>query len=190
MGAYYELINNRKNIGAKLLVQSLWHGAGVKAPTGKYNPGDKSTSTENANLFQLGTGSTDFTLNAMYDIRLQDARLSSSGSYKINTRNKYHYSYGNKISLNTQLYYKIRVRKLFTVAPNLGVLYERGNKDVDKKFPVDISGGNLLMGTIGTEITFKKVSIGGNFQTPFSQKLANGIVKARDRAMVHVSFLL
>ncbi len=172
------------------MVQSLWVGGGIKLPTGKYNPVDKSNTTESANLFQLGTGSTDFTLNAMYDIRLQDAGISASGSYKINTINKHDYSYGNKVSINIQAYYKIRILNIVTVAPNAGVLYEKGQKDTDKRFSVDISGGNLLMGTVGTEVTFSKISIGGNFQTPFSQNLANGIIKANDRAMIHISFLL
>ena len=190
VSGYYQLLNSRKTTGNKMLVQSLWVGGGIKAPSGKYNPVDKSNTAESANLFQLGTGSTDFTLNAMYDIRLQDAGISTSASYKINTTNKYNYSYGNKLSLNGQLYYKFRIKDKLTIAPNAGVLYERGAKDVDNKFLVDISGGNLLMGTIGLEATFKNFSIGGNFQTPFSQNLANGIIKANNRAMVHISFLL
>ena len=190
VAGYYQLINTRKTLRSKLLVQSLWVGAGIKAPSGKYNPIDKSNTNESANLFQLGTGSTDFTFNAMYDIRLQDAGISTSASYKINTSNKYDYNYGNKLSLNAQAYYKFRIKNKLTVAPNAGIMYERGEKDIDNKFSVDISGGNLLMGTVGLEASFKKISIGGNFQTPFSQNLANGIIKANNRAMVHISFLL
>jgi len=55
---------------------------------------------------------------------------------------------------------------------------------------VDVSGGNLLLGTLGIETTFKKLSLGANWQTPLSQNLANGFVKANNRMMVHVSFLL
>ncbi len=190
LSGYYQLINSRKTTGSKLLVQSLWVGAGIKLPSGKYNPVDKSNTTESANLFQLGTGSTDFTINAMYDVRLQDAGISASANYKINTTNKHDYSYGNKVSLNAQAYYKFRIFNTFTLAPNAGVMYEQSKKDTDNKFLADLSGGNLLMGTLGAEITFNKVSIGGNFQTPFSQNLANGIIKANNRAMVHVSFLL
>ena len=190
VSGYYQLLNSRKTNGNKMLVQSLWIGAGIKAPSGKYNPIDKSNTNESANLFQLGTGSTDFTLNAMYDIRLQDAGLSTSAAYKMNTANKYNYNYGNKLSLNGQLYYKFRSKSKITIAPNAGIMYENGKKDIDNKLLVDISGGSLLMGTIGMEATFKSISVGGNFQTPFSQNLANGIIKANNRAMVHISFLL
>ena len=191
VSGFYKLINNRRTVLTnKLLVQSLLIGAGIKLPTGKYKPQDKSNDTQSANLFQLGTGSTDFTINAMYDMRLQDAVVNISASYKINTINKYEYSYGNKGNLSAQAYYKFRIRQKVMIAPNAGILYEKAKKDVDNKFPVDISGGNVLLGTFGIETSFKKFSIGGNWQTPFSQKLANGIVRANNRMMVHVSFLL
>ena len=187
---FYQLINSRKTINSKLLVQSLWLGAGIKLPTGKYNPKDKSNTTESANLFQLGTGSTDFIFNAMYDIRLQDAGINATGSYKINTTNKYGYQYGNKFSMNAQAYYKFRIKEKSVIAPNAGVMFEKGQTDVDNGFVVDISGGKLLMGTVGAETVFNKISVGANFQTPLSQDLANGIIKAKNRAMVHISFLL
>lgn len=191
VAGYYQLINSRKTINStKLLVQSLWLGAGIKLPTGKYNPGDKESTNDNANLFQLGTGSIDFMLNSMYDIRIQDAGLNVMASYKINTANTYDYTYGNKLNLSTQLYYKFRIKQLFTVAPNAGILYETAQKDLDGKYTADISGGNILMGTAGIEASFSKLSIGANFQKPISQDLANGFVKAGNRMMLHVSFLL
>ncbi|MFT3705652.1 MAG: transporter [Agriterribacter sp.] len=188
---YYQLINSRKTVHEnKMLVQSLLVGAGVKAPTGKYNPADKGNTSDNANLFQLGTGSVDFMLNAMYDVRLQDAGINVMASYKINTDNKYDYAYGNKLNLSTQAYYKFRIKQKFMLAPNAGVLYETARKDMDGHYAADISGGNILMGTIGLETGFKKISIGANWQTPLSQNLANGFVKAGNRAMVHVAFIL
>ena len=188
---FYELIKSRKAVFTdKLLVQSFWIGGGIKLPTGKYNPKDKSTTSESTNLFQLGTGSVDFSVNAMYDIRLQDAGLNVSASYKINGNNKYDYSYGNKLSANAQAYYKFRIKDVVTIAPNAELLYETAKKDIDNKFSVDISGGNALMGTAGVEMSLKKISIGGNWQKPLSQNLANGIVKANNRAMIHISFFL
>jgi len=190
MTGYYQVINSRKAKGNTMLVQSLWVGAGIKAPTGKYNPTDKSGTAESANLFQLGTGSTDFTLNLLYDFRLQDAGINVSAAYKMNTTNSHGYNYGNKLNATAQLYYKFRIKNKFTIAPNAGIIFEKGGRDIDNTLPVDISGGNLTMGLAGLELGFKSIAIGGNFQTPFAQSLANGIVKARNRAMIHVSFLL
>lgn len=191
VSGYYQAINSRKTVFTnKLLVQSLWIGSGIKLPAGKYNPTDKSGLNENTNLFQLGTASTDFTTNLMYDIRLQDAGINITSAYKINTRNKYDYQYGNKLSITGQAYYKINIKNKITIAPNAGVQYENAQKDTDKKFTVDISGGNLLSGTIGLETNFQKLSIGGNWQTPLSQNLGNGFVKAGNRIMLHVSVML
>ncbi len=191
VAGYYQLLNKKLTINSsKLLVQSLWIGGGLKLPTGKYNPADKSGNTQNTNLFQLGTASVDFMLNAMYDVRLQDAGINVAATYKINTANKYQYSYGNKGSINAQAYYKFRISKKVLIASNAGVLFENSKKDIDNKFAVDVSGGNILSGTAGVEVSFKKIAIGGNFQKALSQNLASGFVKSGNRLMVHVSFML
>jgi hypothetical protein len=192
LAGFYNLLNSRRTVlHNKLLIQSLWLGGGVKLATGKYNPADKgSTGGENANLFQLGTGSYDFNATAMYDVRLQDAGINLTSAYKINTANSYRYQYGNKFSLAGQLYCKIKVGKKATIAPNAGMQYETARRDTDDDTEVVVSGGKLLLGTAGMETVFNKVALGTNFQTPFSQKLASGIVKARARVMLHVSFVL
>ncbi|MBL0198880.1 MAG: transporter [Chitinophagaceae bacterium] len=191
VNGYYRLFNDKRTVFTKkILVQSLWICAGIKLPTGKYTPADKLSSTQNTNLFQLGTASFDFSVNAMYEVRIQDAGLNISASYKMNTANKYSYNYGNKLNATAQLYYKIRVKNKFTIAPNAGVMYENSKKDIDNKISVDASGGNLMLGSIGFETGFKKITFGANWQIPLSQNLANGFVNANPRMMAHISFLL
>lgn len=188
---YYQLINNRKPVlSKKLLVQSLWLGAGIKLPTGKYNPSDKSSGSSDVNLFQLGTGSVDLNIGAMYDIRLQDIGLNLTANYKMNNSNRYHYSYGNKYNLNAQAYYKFNIKNKITLSPNAGLQFEQSKTDRDKGFTVDVSGGKLLTAAAGMEISYKKMAIGGNFQTPLSQDLAKGIVKANNRFMLHIAMAL
>jgi hypothetical protein len=174
----------------KLLVQSLWIGGGVKAPTGKYEPTAHKENEDMPNNFQLGTASTDFTLNAMYDVRLMDFGVNANVSYKINTANKYDYQYGNKFTANVLAYYKIRAAEKVTLAPNAGILYETAEKDTEaKKYTADISGGHSLLATMGLEATMGVVSVGGNFQPAISQQLADGRIKAGNRVMLHVTYL-
>lgn len=187
---YYQLLGQSRSIGNKMLVQSLWVGGGIKLPTGKYEPLEKKPGEESANIFQLGTKSVDFTLNAMYDVRIQDVGVNANVNYKMNTANSYNYQYGNKFSGNVQAYYKFRIKNAVTIAPNTGVLYETAQKDMDGKYESDVSGGYALTGTAGMEVAFRKISVGGNWQTPLSQNLANEFVKANNRMMLHVSFLL
>jgi hypothetical protein len=172
------------------LIQTLWIGGGLKLPTGKYKVDDKDILSS-LNTFQLGTGSTDFMVNAMYDIRLQDAGINTNLSYKINTNNQFQYQFGNKLTANILTYYKLNIQNKFTIALNAGMLFEIASKDYEeKKFIVDNSGGNLSMSNLGIELTSKKISLGLNWQTPIEQNLANKTVSANDRFMVHVSFLL
>lgn len=186
---FYQVFDSRSTTEAnKMLVHSLWVGAGVKAPTGKYEAPEKN-GMETANIFQLSTGSVDFTLNAMYDLRLQDAGINTMVSYKMNTVNGDEYRYGNKFSSGVQAYYKFRIMNKLTLAPNAGLLFESAKKDLDAGYRVDVSGGHMLLGSFGAEITFKNIAIGGNYQVPASQNLAGGFVKANNRAMMHVAFV-
>ncbi len=191
LNGFYQLLNQRKTVwNHTLLVQSLWLGGGIKLPTGKYDPVDKAPLADNTNLFQLGTGSIDFSAHLMYDIRLQDAGLNTILSYKMNTANNHQYRYGNKLAATIQGYYKFRLLKTVTIAPNAGIQYETAQKDVDGKYSVDVSGGNVLNGTLGAEISIQKISVGFNWQSPVSQNLAGGFVKANSRMMAHISFIM
>jgi hypothetical protein len=185
---YYNLFSSRGMAGSHLLAHSLWVGAGVKAPTGKYEPAERALSSESPNNFQLGTASTDFTLNAAYDIRLMDLGLNLNANYKINTVNQYQYRYGNKLTTNALLYYKFRVAKKLTIGPNAGLLYETSEQDTeDGRYSVDVSGGHVLSVVSGLEANFDRFSAGANYQAVASQHLAGNRVEAGNRLMVHFS---
>lgn len=185
---YYKLFDNMGTMGERLLVQSLWIGGGVKVPTGKYEPAERLAIEESPNNFQLGTASTDFTLNAAYDIRWNDLGLNANVSYKMNTENKHHYRYGNKFTSNVLLYHKFRIEKKVTIAPNIGALYETADRDVEsKKYDLAVSGGYALSAVAGVEVGMKGLSFGANYQNVRSQNLADGRVKAGNRLMVHMS---
>lgn len=185
---YFKLFDHSATVGERLLVQSAWIGGGVKVPTGKYEPTERLAINDSPNNFQLGTASTDFTLNAAYDIRYNDLGLNANVNYKMNTANKYDYRYGNKLTTNVLAYYKFRIANSVTVAPNAGVLYETAAKDVEnEKYAVDVSGGYSLAAVVGVEVALKRLSFGANYQDIRSQNLGGGRVYAGNRMMVHVS---
>ncbi|MBC8034015.1 MAG: transporter [Chitinophagaceae bacterium] len=190
MQGYYQLVNSKRSKDTRLWVQSLWIGGGLKLPSGKYEQPDKSRQLPTTNIFQTGTGSIDFTLNAMYDLRVQDAGINTTLSYKINTVNASDYRYGNKLSAGMQGYYKWRIIEKVTIAPNAGLIFENAAKDQDGKYAASTSGGYLLLATTGLETSFKRMSAGANWQPPLAQHLAGGFVKAGNRVMVHVSYTL
>lgn len=185
---YFKAFDQKATVGKGLLVQSLWVGGGIKIPTGKYEPNERLVVQESPNNFQLGTASTDFSLNAAYDIRYNDIGINANVNYKMNTENRYAYRYGNKFTSIVLAYYKLRIANRVTVAPNIGILYETAEKDVeDKKYDVAVSGGYSLSTVGGVEVGMKGLSFGANYQNVRSQDLAAGRAYAGNRLMVHMS---
>lgn len=186
---YYLLLKSESTTNNfKRLVHSLWIGGGLKVPTGSYSASDVQ-ETQNLNTFQLGSGSLDFSTNVMYDVRLQDAGLNTNLSYKMNTANRHAYQYGNKFSANMLFYYKFKVGKMNSLAPNAGILFETSAKDISRSnVKVDLSGGHTALYSLGAEFRINRINIGGNYQQPFAQDLGAGIVKAGSRYMMHISY--
>lgn len=188
---YYKLLEKSTSTSAdQLLTHSLWIGGGIKAPTGKYDNAERSgVSPDSPNNFQLGTASTDFMINLAYDIRLMDAGLNVNSTYKINTANKYDYRYANKFTANALLYYKFNIKNQVRIAPNAGIIYETQPKDVVYgQYDVAQSGGYSTTAVAGVEVNIGRISLGGNYQTPMGQQLADGRAKAGDRFMTHISY--
>lgn len=185
---YYNVLRKEHTTDhLKRIIQSLWLGAGVKVPTGGYNPADKSESAQQLNTFQLGTGSTDFSFNMMYDLRIHDAGMNVNTNYKINTANNTGYRYGNKLTTMLLGYYKWRLGQQGSFSPNAGFVLESATKDVSGSLVQHGTGGAIWMASVGVECSVRKISVGINFQDPLHQNLGNGIVLARERLMVHCS---
>lgn len=173
-----------------LFNHSLWIGGGIKAPTGSYDNSERvNVGSDAPNSFQLGTGSTDFTANLAYDARLMDLGFNLNVAYKINTENAYEYRYGNKFTANALFYYKFLLRNGIRIAPNAGLIYESGQQDMEyDTFRVGQSGGYVTSAIGGAESSFGRISVGANYQLPFSQDLAGQRVHAGNRLMAHMSF--
>jgi len=190
VNGYYKLFEESNTTSNnKLLVQSLWLGAGVKLPTGEYDLIEQQNANGTSpNIFQLGTGSVDFMANVMYDIRIQDFGVNANATYKINTENKDEYHYGNKIMANASAYYKIALGSDMRIAPNLGFAFERQEKDRTMGYRIEETGGKILNGAIGAEINLKRISFGATFQTPLAQNLGAGRIDAGNKILTHISF--
>ena len=179
---------------SKTFTQEFWLGAGIKLPTGKYavNFAD-SVHEELDDLLgdvnsQMGTGSTDFIFNAMYNIHAGKFGVNTTANYKVNTTNSSHFKYGDRVSVNSFAYYEAKAGKKMYMAPNIGVLYEHAtaNKFISDK--VQETGGYVMLASAGLDVNIQNITVGTNVQLPFAQDYAHGQTDAKLRGLVHVTY--
>lgn len=169
--------------------QQLWIGGGIKAPTGKFDANVKDPNTTIADVnAQLGTGSVDFLLNAMYNVRLGKWGVNNTVSYKENTA-KNTYSFGNKFTAASIGYYRIKSRTT-TFLPNVGIMYENTAQNKLAGQKVATTGGYIATVSAGAEVSMRSITIGATAFAPLSQNYADGQTKLQWRSSVQVTFTL
>jgi hypothetical protein len=171
----------------KRVSQQLWLGAGIKLPTGKFEIPTSNPDVAAIANSQIGSGTTDIMLNSMYNIRIWRLGINSSASYKINSTNKQDYKFGNKTSASSFVYYVSAIGNV-AISPNLGLIYEHSEPSQLRSNKVNLTGGYLLQGSIGTEISLGKIATGFNVQLPIRQNFASNQTKQNVKGMVHISF--
>jgi hypothetical protein len=53
---------------------------------------------------------------------------------------------------------------------------------------IDLTGGNILRGSLGVEISFDKTTFGFNTQLPLAQNFAENQTHSKIKGMAHISF--
>lgn len=167
---------------------SLLLGGGIKLATGHYQY-DIADPTDVANPnFQLGTGSTDFLVSALYSMRLSNWGWNTDLTYKINTANGNAYRFGNRLTASSMVFYTKAIGNV-TLMPNAGLYAEIAAQDAHRALKNNRTGGYVTMANVGLEVFFSKFSIGSTYQIPAFQNLANGEIHANARATVHLSLM-
>lgn len=171
----------------KNVSQQLWLGAGVKLPTGKFVIDANDPDVAAVANTQLGSGSTDVLLNAMYNISVNKMGINTTVNYKINADNKEEYRFGNKLTAGSFAYYVFPLKGM-VISPNIGILYQHTEQSDLQNSKVDLTGGEILEGSLGGEISFSRLAIGLRVQLPVAQNFAENQTKEKIRGMMHVSF--
>lgn len=171
----------------KNLSQQLWIGGGVKLPTGAFTIDADDPDVAAIANGQVGSGSTDFFLNAMYNIRIGKFGVTTSANYKMNTGNKEDFKFGNKLAASSFAYVAFTAGNVI-ISPNAGLLYEHTEASDLQSAKVPLTGGHILNGSVGAEISFKNMAVGFNVQLPVAQNFAENQTKEKVKGMVHVSF--
>ncbi len=187
IAANYLLVNTGEDLSKKFR-QTLSVGTGVKLPTGEYDLHDKGTLV-NQN-FQMGTGSIDFSFSSIYTLRYNKFGSNVEAAYKVNTRNKNDYYFGNQFYAAYQFFYLQKVKSI-AVLPNLGLHYEQAQQHKEGNVIKSNTGGNALLATAGLETYFSNFSVGMNYKHPVSQHYNSDSVadiESKDRILVSFTY--
>lgn len=184
---HYNVFNTFWDSTLHKIDQTLMIGGGVKAPTGKFRYVEDGTEVANAN-FQLGTGSVDFMLNAIYNVRYSKWGANLDATYKINTQNPNQYRFANRLSGSILVFRTLALSSL-TLMPNAGVYVEHFGYDTKNGAKNTFTGGTLSTANAGLELYFKKISAGITYQTPLYQQLSDGDLKLKNAFSTHLTFM-
>jgi hypothetical protein len=152
-------------------------GGGVKLPTGVYDR--QSTKTEEGlpNM-QPGTHSWDVVVNGSYTVSRKNIGLNIDANYTVTTANDDSYKYGNRLSANSFVFYKVKKRQL-TVLPQMGVSYDRIQNDYENYSNKEIDGDSgswHLYATVGVQALYRKFGMNLRHQQPVNQHYNSGLV--------------
>jgi len=164
-----------------------WHhklngGAGLKLPTGKYDPLSVATEEGLPNM-QPGTHSYDVIANVNYTIRHRTVGINLDCSYTATTANSESYKFGNRTSVGSIGFYQYQKGKMM-ILPQAGIRYDHTAKDYTNYSNCtldDDGGGWQLFAAQGVQAYYGKLGTQVMFYEPVSQHYASGMVNTRFR---------
>jgi len=161
-------------------------GAGVKAPTGKYDSANNGSINPS---FQLGTGSWDYTLASEYTVKKNNLGLNATVNYVFKTENEKNYQFGNQFNYAATLFYSAKIDNL-DIVPQLGLAGEKYDENKDHGEDVPLTAGDILFGKMGVELGLQKFSLGLSTMLPINQNLTGGRVEANYRWSLNLNYSL
>ncbi len=183
---FYSAINTEMN-PARKINHSLLIGAGVKLPLGSSNQlGNDELINRN---FQLGTGSTDYQLSAIYTIRSGAFGAATEGGYRLNTENPDGYEFSDQINIGLNFFY-LRENPRIGLLPFSGVYFEYADSHKDNGIIQVNSGGKMLLGTLGTQVYLQQITLSASTQLPIYQSFnSDQFAQIEGKARFSVDFL-
>lgn len=182
--AMYRLYQTHKD--STYLVHTLQIGAGIKAPTGKFN----ESNSGNVNpSYQVGTGSWDYLLATEYVIKRKKLGFNAMLNYVFKTQNEKFYRFGDQLNYAGTFFY-LYENNAFSIAPQLGFAGEVYQNNEQHKQIVRDTAGDILFGKFGFEIGKDKFSLGANAMLPINQNLTGGRVAANYRWSINLNYSL
>jgi len=162
---FYNVVNTGMNPG-RSVNHSFLVGAGIKLPLGSSDQRDNEELI-NRN-FQLGTGSVDYQLSAMYTLRLGSYGIASEAGYRINTANSDGYEFSDQSNMSMNLFFLYESPQI-GLMPYTGIYYEYADTHTDNGIIQVNTGGNALLANLGLQIYLQQITMSIGTQVPISQ---------------------
>lgn len=182
--AMYRLYQTHKD--STFLVHTLQMGAGIKAPTGKFNEANSGSVNPS---FQVGTGSWDYLLAAEYILRRKQFGLNAMFNYVLKTENQKNYRFGNQFNYAGTFFY-LYEKNDFSIVPQLGLAGELYESNYQHSQKLKDTSGAILFSKLGFEVGKDRFSFGANAMLPINQNLTGGNVEANYRWSINLNYSL
>ena len=159
---------NTKKCSLSPVKHQLRLGAGLKAPTGKFSMTPEGMFSTD---LQLGTGSFDFLLNAVYTLRYKQFGVNVTASYKKNLENSDQFRFGDKAKGGVSAFYLFKLPVGITLMPQVGVSYDYAFYNIWQSQTLSYTGGQYLIGNVGFDIYYKDVAFSASVSPPLMSLL-------------------
>lgn len=165
---------------------SLQFGIGVKLPTGKF----EEQLADNVNPgFQVGTGSVDGIFSLGYNYGSDKVGVNTLLSYYLKGENKNSYQFGNQFSYAVNLYTVFPKEKM-NIMPFVGLSGDVYDSIVQYDETLQDTDGNILNGSLGSELAIDKFIFGASYTLPLSQNLFGDNVESQNRFSIYLNYAL
>ncbi len=172
LGANYTVIKTPDTLGRKVR-HNLILGAGLKTPTGPTNL-KQNNELLNMNL-QPGTGSWDPNFRARYIIRIKRWGISSAADFRLNTKNRNGYKFGNRVNGFLGAFYWTVYRNM-TFMPQLAIMSDYAWKDRDEGVIQIPTGGFSTWARANLQVGYKRFIWNMGYSIPLFHDLGSGEV--------------
>lgn len=195
------MVFNSKATDSSNWAYRLVGGGGIQIPIGNFNKTYivAPSSSKKGNVvygapyeeldphMQAGTGSFDVLLLVEGLIRFKKTGLSSNLSYQINSKNSNDFKFANRFNWNVNGFYLLTIKSL-TFAPNIGLSFEKSERDTFQEKSYLNSGGEALFLSSGGKFYFDKFSMGATFFKPIRQSLYDNQLLNDQRLTVDLTY--
>ncbi|MFD2605148.1 transporter [Euzebyella marina] len=186
--AFYDLLKRTPDSIISITPEHYFQiGAGVKAPTGKY---DRANNTGSVNpSFQVGNGSWDYIAAMNYGFTYRNWGISTLLNYTFKTENPKQYQFGNQLNYGINAFKTYYISDL-ALTPILGIAGEHFEANKEYGAAVPNTKGSVFLGKVSLEASYNRIALGLAGMVPISQQLNNNKVELKHRLSVYVNINL